>query len=78
VQWCADAEFLHPVFLASRVQDILNMHSKFALRLHYDVGSIVDIQSVTAETRRGKKKKKEEKPQRQNIIFFIGKPVLQF
>jgi len=27
--------FLHPVFLASRVQHISDMHSKFALRPHH-------------------------------------------
>jgi len=35
VRWCADGEFLHPVFPASRVQHISDMHSKFALRPHH-------------------------------------------
>ena len=38
VRWCPDgdffASFLRPVFSASRVQHILDMHSKFALRPH--------------------------------------------
>jgi len=33
--WCRDGDFLHPVFTASRVQHISDMHSKFALRPHH-------------------------------------------
>jgi len=59
--------WLTPVFSASRMQQISDMHSKFALR---PCGSMVDIQSPTAENRREKKKKEEErqKPQLQNIM----------
>jgi len=32
VRWCRNGEFLRPVFSASRVQHISDMHSKFALR----------------------------------------------
>jgi len=50
------AIFLRPVFSASRVQHISDMHSKFALRPHpvwkYGRGSTVDIHSPTAEIRR--------------------------
>jgi len=35
VQWCQNGDFLHPVFSASRVQHISDMHSKFALRPHH-------------------------------------------
>jgi len=39
MQWCADgnffASFLRPVFSASRMQHISDMHSKFALRPHH-------------------------------------------
>jgi len=35
VRWCADGDFLRPVFPANCVQHISDMHSKFALRLHY-------------------------------------------
>jgi len=35
VQLCADYDFLHPVFPASRVQHISDMHSKFALSPHH-------------------------------------------
>jgi len=53
------AIFLHPVFSASRVKHISDLHPKFALRPTM-CGSMVDIQSVTAENRHGKKRKKEE------------------
>ena len=32
---CRDGNFLHPVFLASRVQHISDLYSKFALRPHH-------------------------------------------
>jgi len=51
-RWRFFASFLRPVFPASRVQHISDLHSKFTL-------SIVGIQSVAAEIRRGKKKKKK-------------------
>jgi len=35
VRWCRDGDFLHPVFAASRVQRILDLHCKFALRPHH-------------------------------------------
>ena len=46
-------DFLRPVFSASRVQHISDMHSIFAIRPL--CGCMVDIQSATAEIRRGKK-----------------------
>jgi len=52
VQMAIFASFLHPVFPASHVQHMSDLHSKFEL------SSMVDIQSPTAENRRGKKKKK--------------------
>jgi len=57
--WCPDGDFLRPVFSASRVQHISDMHSKFALRTHH-VWKYGRHQSVTAEIRRGKKMKKKE------------------
>ena len=51
VRWCQNGDFLRPVFAASRVPHISDLHSKFALC----VESIVDIQSPAAEIRRGKK-----------------------
>ena len=35
VQWCQEGDFLRPVFAASRVQRISDLHSKFALRPHH-------------------------------------------
>jgi len=35
VRLCRNGDFLRPVFSASRVQHISDMHSKFALRPHY-------------------------------------------
>ena len=35
VRWCADGEFWRPVFPASRVQHVSDLHPKFALRPHY-------------------------------------------
>ena len=57
VRWCADSVFLRPVFAASRVQHISDMRSKFALRPHHVLKyGRLDIQSATAEIRRGIKK----------------------
>jgi len=35
VRWCQNGDFLRLVFSASRVQQISDMHSKFALRPHH-------------------------------------------
>jgi len=35
VRWCRDGDFLHPVFAASHVPYISDMHSKFALSPHH-------------------------------------------
>jgi len=67
VRWCRDNDFsatLCPVFSASRVQYISDLHSKLALRRM--CGSI-DIQSATAEIRRGKKEERRKK-QDKNIM----------
>jgi len=55
------ATFLRPVFAASRVQHVSDLHLKFALRPHHMYGSMADIQSATAEIRRGKKKEEQER-----------------
>jgi len=61
-------DFLGPVFAASRVQHISDLHSKFALGPH----RMVDIQSAAAEIKRGIKKRKIEdrrkKPQGKNTM----------
>ena len=35
VRWCQNGDFLRPVFAASRMPHISDMHSKFALRPHH-------------------------------------------
>ena len=73
VRWCSDgdffASFLRPVFPASPLQHISDLHSKFALRPHHvwKTGSMVDIQCAAAEIRRGKKEDRR-KPQGKNIM----------
>ena len=56
-RWRILGIFLRPVFAASRVQHVSDLHPKFALRPHHVWEYyMVDIQSPTAEIRRGKKK----------------------
>ena len=57
VRWCRNGDVLRPVFSASRVQHLSDLHSKFALGPHHVSQSMVDIQPAAAEIRRGKKKK---------------------
>jgi len=59
-RWRFLATFLRPVFSESRVQHISDLHSKFALRPHH----VIDIQSPTAEIRRGKEEEEEEELRR--------------
>jgi len=62
------AIFLRPLFSASRVQYISDLHSKFALRPHHALrGSIVDIQSATAEIRWGNKKEERRRWRKRSI-----------
>ena len=53
-------DFLGPAFPASHVQHISDLHSKFALRPQH-VQSMVNIQSLTAEIRRGKKEEERNR-----------------
>ena len=50
--------FLRPVFSASRVQHVSDLHCKFALRPHHmwNYGRQINIQSAAAENKPGKKK----------------------
>ena len=58
--------FLRPVFAASREQHISDLHSHYG---HAMCRSMVDIQSVAAEIRRGKEKKDDrKKSQGKNIM----------
>ena len=70
------ASFLRPVFSASHVQHISDLHSKFA-KGHTMCGSMADIQSPTVEIRRGNKKERRKKKQHENIYglpYYIGRP----
>jgi len=51
-RWRFFASFLHPVFPASRVQHVSDLHHKFTM-----CGSMADVHSATAEIRRGKKER---------------------
>jgi len=53
-------DFLRPVFSANHAQHVSNLHLKFAIG-HIVCGSMADIQSATAEIRRGNERKKERK-----------------
>jgi len=79
VRWCADGDFLHPVFPVSRVQHISDMNSKFALdHIMTLCRSMVDIQSATAKIRRGIKKDRKEieiTGHKYNVrICYAGRP----
>jgi len=62
-KWGFFGDFLRPVFSASRMQHVSDLH----LNLHQGhtmCGSMVDMQSATAEIRRRKKeRRKKKKPQ---------------
>jgi len=64
-RWRFLAIFLHPAFPGSRVQHISDLHLKFALRPHHVWKA--DIQSATAEIRRGKKKEERGRNHRAKI-----------
>ena len=60
VRWYADGDILRHVFPASRLQQISDLHSKFALRPHHVWKYGIDIQCAAAEIiRRGKENKIE-------------------
>jgi len=57
-RWRFLATFLHPVFSASRVQQVSDLHLKFALS-----ESMADIQCAAAEIRLGKKERRKKEEQ---------------
>jgi len=74
--WRFLATFLRPVFSASRVQQVSDLHLTFALR-HTMCGSMADIQCAAAEIRRGKKEEEEDRitGQKYNgLLYYIGRP----
>jgi len=64
-RWRIFAYFLRPVFSASRVQHISDLHS--TQEGHIVCVSMVDIQSATAEHSRGKKKKEKKKERKKEL-----------
>jgi len=52
------------------MQHVSDLHLKFALKGYTMCGSMADIQSPTAEIRRGKKLRKK-KPQDENIMVCL-------
>jgi len=75
-RWPIFGDFCGPAFPASRVQDVSDLHSKFALGPHHVcLPSMVDIQCAAAEIRRGKKKKIETTGWKYNgLPYSIGRP----
>jgi len=65
-RWRFLATFLRPVISASRVQQVSDLHLKFALRR----GSMADIQPA-AEIRRGKKEEERTKNKRQDENIMV-------
>ena len=61
--WRIFGDVLRLVISASHVQHVSDVHPKFALNVYYVsmCGSIVHIQSATAEIRRGKKERKNRR-----------------
>jgi len=74
-RWRIFGDFLHPVFSASRVQHVSDLHLKFALGPHH-VSKYGRHPSATAKKRRGKRKKEEETTgQKYNMrICYAGRP----
>jgi len=59
-RWRFLVTFLRPVFSASRVQHVSDLHPKFAPKPHHVWKYGIGIQSTTAEISRGKKQKKKK------------------
>jgi len=73
---CRDGDFLRPVFTASRVQHVSDLHSKFALRPHhvskYGRHPICDVWDQARK--KDRRKKKETTGQKYNAPRYIGRP----
>jgi len=69
-RWRFLATFLRPSFPASRVQQVSDLHLKFAIRPHH----------AAAEIRRGKKERKKKKKEQttaskyNGLPYYIGRP----
>jgi len=78
VRWCQNGDFLCPVFSASCVQHISDIHSKFALRPHHvwKYGRhAISIRPLSLGEEKKKKKKIEITGQKYNDLpYSIGRP----
>jgi len=77
-RWRFLATFLHPVFSASRVQHVSDLHLKFVLRPHH-MWKYGRHPICGGWDRQGKKRrrKKKNKPQHENIYglpYYVGRP----
>jgi len=66
-RWRFFGDFFASCISASPVQQVSDLHPKFALRPHHMCGSMVNIQCGTAEIRRGKKKEEDRRNHRAKI-----------
>ena len=71
-RWRLFGDFLRAVFSASRTQHVSDLHYKFTLRPHHVWKYGIDIQSQTAEIRRGKK---EEDRRNHRMKIYMACPV---
>jgi len=68
-------DFLRPVFSASLLQQVSDLHLKFALRPRLEVWQTSNLRRLRLGEE--KKKKKKNKPQHENIYglpYYIGRP----
>jgi len=72
VRRCRDGNFLRPVFPASRVQYISDLHSKFALRPHHV--SKYGRHPVSGRWDQARKKKKKQEKKYNVRICYAGRP----
>jgi len=72
-RWRFLATFLRPAFPGSRMQHVSDLRLKFALRPTM-CGSMADIQSATAEIRRGKKEEETSGQKYNGLPYGIGRP----
>jgi len=66
-RWRFLATLLRPVFSASRVQQVSNLHLKFALRPHHDV-EVWQTSNLRRLRLGEEKKERKNKPEHENIM----------
>jgi len=74
-RWQFFGNFLHPVFSASHVQQILHLHSKFALRLHHVLKYGRNLRPLRLDEEKKEQKRKEETGQKYDVrVCYTGRP----